>query len=524
MSETEPQDCIVIGASIDGLVAATYLARAGRRVLVLEPSDGVSGAARTEELWPGVRVDALLGVGALAPEIASELGLARHGLVLVRRDGLTSLWPEGALCLPTEGALTVSGRIPYVPADIAQADGFARLLANAAGVIGAVQRLTPPTTRPGERAAAIDWLELAKVGARLRGLGRREMLEVLRTLTMSIAELANEWFAGDALKGALGALAVRNTRLAPFAGGTVLHLLHQLALGDAVCRTTARGGIGALNAALERAARAAGVRIERASGPVRLLVSDGCARGVVRVADGREYEARQIVASCDAQRAFVELVDPCEFDPEFLRALRQFRSAGSEARVHLLLSEPPEFPHAPAGIGGTLVVAPTLRYLEDASDAAKYGEVPAAPFIEASVPTWLDPTLASRGRHVISIAVHTLPRAANWGAIQEQVADAAIDALATHSPNLQRTIVERVVLTPDSIEARYGLTGGHLHGGEFALDQWFLLRPIPGWNGYRTPIEGYYLCGASTHPASATSGLSGRNAARVAQADVRGEF
>ena len=506
MSETF--DVAILGSSPNALVAAARLAGAGRRVVVLEEARTPGGPVVTEELAPGFFADTGVMSAALDGEVARELGLSMGPqaapnpgapsapeLTVISRDTVTALTEKGPRTWAVSGE---SGGLPLLALPAAARD--------AVEVLRAVYSTVPPNmpVAGAEGAAA-----LAEIGARLTGLGGRRMREVLRALFMSARDFLEETVADPVERGVLAGAAVRATSAGPFAAGTLFGLLHHEAIGDGLRRSTARGGLSGMVAALLGRARTAGVEVRTGvTGPLAVDVENGVARGV-RLGDGSRIGAGVVVSDFDARATFTRRVPPYELEPEVGRAIRSGRYRGSVARVSLGLRALPVFNGVDvAALRGTLVVEPDVTLLERAWDQAKRGQLPDRLYIEAAIPTVADPGLAPEGRHVLSAWVQWVPRGADARAVGEQV----IERLTSFAPGL-RGLVEHVrVSLPEDLERQLGVTEGHLYGGEVSLAQAFFLRPVPGFSGYESPIGNLYLGGSAAHPGG-YSGRSGWNLA-----------
>src|SRR5579871_5147722 len=546
MSE-KSYDCIVVGAGHNGLVCATYLARAGRRVLVLEGKDTVGGAAVSREFAPGYRVSAGAHLLHLLPRaLEDELGLARHGLEFAARGLTTTALDEGGAPLeighPASGAeraASAAARPISRPAPLARraaralgppAARAARSAPDAAAYPTFVARLArfaralyplldsiPP--RLGTDAWA-DRLALMKLGWRIRTLGRRDMREFLRIIGMNAYDLVSDEFETPLLKGALGFDAVLGTNFGPRAPGTVLTLLNRLAAesqAGAAPLSQPKGGMGALAAALAAACRAAGANIRTNARVASIRVAEDRVAGVA-LDTGELIDAPQVLSSADAKATFLKLLGTRHLDTGFVRRVDHLRSRGLAAKLHLALDRAPSFKGvAPAALGGRLLVAPSLDYLEHAWNHSKYGEPSPAPAIEVTVPTVNDPSLAPAGRHVLSAVVQYVPYepAGDPSAARERAREAALATLERHAPGIRASVTASEFLTPADLEREFGMSGGHWHHGELAFDQFYLVRPVPGAAQYHTPVAGLYLCGASAHPGGGVMGLAGRNAARA---------
>lgn len=509
-----PFDCIIIGAGHNGLVCANYLARAGRRVLVLEAADRVGGAAITRDFAPGFRVSACAHLLHQMPQaMIDELDLARHGLEFA------------ATALPTH-ALALDGKPLRLDAtaigERSAADGAAygpfieRLGKFAAHLLPLLQAAPP-------RLANGDWSDrfgLARLGWQIRSLGRRDMRELLRILGMNVYDLLEEQFESDLVKGALAFDAVLGSNFGPRSPGTVLTLLYRLAAQTAAGRdplSQPKGGMGAVTAALAGAARAAGAEIRTGVPVARIAVENDRASGVV-LASGETIAAGSIISNADPRRTFLDLLGPEYLDTGFVRRIDHLRNRGLVAKLHLALDGLPDFAGLDrAGLGGRLLIAPALDYLERAYNPSKYGEISEAPALEITIPTINDPSLAPAGKHVLSALVQYAPYklAAGWDVGRPRLAERAIETIAAYAPGLRGRIIATETLTPLDLEAEFGMTGGHWHHGELAFDQFYMVRPVPGAAQYRTPVEGLFLCGAGSHPGGGVMGAAGRNAARM---------
>ena len=511
-------DCIIVGAGHNGLVCASYLARAGRSVLVLEANERVGGAATTREFAPGYRVSAGAHLLTQLPRaLAAELALAEHGLEYSAQElPTTAIAAEGVAPLPlgagADAALrNLSSRdADAYPAFRARLDRFAKALYPLLDSI-------PP--RLGTR----DWsdkLALVKLGWRIRTLGRRDMRELLRIIGMNAYDLISDEFETPRLKGALGVGAVLGTNFGPRAPGTVLTLLNRLAAESAagpMPLAQPKGGLGALSDALARVATGAGASIRTAARVAAIRVADDRVAGIT-LESGETIDATTVLSSADAKTTFLELLGSRHLDTGFVRRVDHLRSSGLAAKVHLALDREPKFPGLDrAALGGRLLIAPSLDYIERAWNHSKYGEYSSAPMLEVTVPTVNDPSLAPPGKHVLSAIVQYVPyeTKAGWGADRPRCLDGVLALLEAHAPGLRASVSASELATPQDLERDFGMSGGHWHHGELAFDQFYLVRPVPGAAQYRTPVAGLYLCGASCHPGGGVMGLAGRNAARA---------
>jgi phytoene dehydrogenase-like protein len=515
-------DVIVVGAGHNGLVAASLLARAGLKTLVLERRAIVGGACITEELHPGFRCPTLAHAAQPAAVVLDELRLSEHGLRLIQPDPwLFAPCPDGRGLTLSRDPAASAGSIGQFSARDARAYPeylvtVSRLTQFMAGILA-----TPPPDI--EHSSYADLWSLAKMGRRFRGLGKKDGYRLLRWAPMSASDFLSEWFESEPLRAALAGPGIFGTTLGPRSAGSTAVLLLQRALGDGTPRL-AQGGIGAFTSALASAARAAGAEIRPNAGVTRVNVKDGRASGVV-LENGDELQAKAVVSNADPRRTLLDLVDPVHLEPGFTDRIRSYRSGGTVAKINLALSGLPAFAASTAQqLGGRIHIGPDLDYLERAFDASKYGTCSARPYLDVTIPSVTDPGLAPEGCHVMSVCAQFAPyslRGMDWSATGPAFADIVIDTLAQYAPNLKGLILARQVITPRDLESVYGLSGGHIFHGELSLDQLFTMRPLVGWARYRTPIERLYLCGAGTHPGYGVSGLSGRNAAREIAKDLR---
>ena len=508
-------DCIVIGAGHNGLVCAATLARSGRSVLVLEAGRQVGGAAATRAFAPGFQVSACAHLLHLMPdELLREMKLEQHGLEWAAQSlPTTALVPGGApLRMPQAGPSPDLSQKD----DAAYAEYRARILRFAAA-LAPVLATAPP--RLGTDAW-VDRLALLRLGWEIRKLGRRDMRELLRIGAMNVYDLLEEHFESAALKGALGFDAVLGTNFGPRSPGTVLSLLYRLAAEHAAPGAGAlaqpRGGLGAVSAALARAATAAGATVRTEAAVASILVETDRVSGVV-LESGERIAARTVISNADPKTTFLRLLGARHLDTGFVRRVSHLRSQGLAAKLHLAIDRLPRFTGLEASrLGGRLLIAPSLGYLEHAYNHAKYGEFSAAPALEITLPTANDPSLAPAGNHVLSAIVQYAPYAlkGGWDGVRERFTELAIDTIEQFAPGLRASIVGAELLTPVDLERELRISGGHWHHGELAFDQFFLVRPVPGATQYRTPVGGLFLCGAGCHPGGGVMGIAGRNAAR----------
>ncbi len=514
MSLAPQYDSIVIGAGHNGLVCAAYLARAGRRVLVLEAAGHVGGAAVTREFAPRYRVSACAHLLHLMPaRLMGELDLAAHGLKLAH-SGLPTLALAPDASHLSFAADDTAALATASPADAAAFTAWHGQLRRFARALHPMLTATPP------RLGTDSWRDayaLLGLGWQIRRLGRSDMRELLRIGGMCVHDLLEERFRLPLLKGALALDAVLGTNYGPRSPGTVAALLYRVAAsGGSDALAQPLGGLGALSEALARAAVAAGAQVRTGAPVAHIRVREDRVTGVV-LASGEELACDTVVASCDPKRTFLELLGAEHLDAGFVRRVSHVRTRGLSAKLHLALEELPQFTGlTPAALRARLLVAPSADYIERAYNHAKYAEYSSAPMLEITIPTLTDPGLAPEGKHVMSVIAQYAPYelGGGWQSQRQAFTDTVIDTLACYAPRLRAAISAVELLTPPDIEREFRITGGHWHHAELALDQFLMVRPVPGAAQYRTPVPGLFLCGAGSHPGGGVMGLPGRNAAR----------
>lgn len=527
-------DCLIIGGGHNGLVTAAYLARAGKKVCVLERRHVLGGCSVTEELWPGFKISvASYVISLFRPEIIRELRLKQYGLNILPRNpsSFTPLLDGRSLLMGPDERMTCGEIAKFSKQDAERYPAYNRLLERVAAVLEPILAKAAPDPLP----LPAEWRKIG-IGKRLRDGGR--LLELYQSLTQLGPELPDaielligparpileRWFQAEVLRATLATDAVIGAFASPSYPGTAYVLLHHV-MGEAGGARGVwgyvQGGMGGLTEALEKACRDLGVEIRRESSVKRILVSKGQVAGVALWNDSL-LEAPVVASSIDAHQTFERLLDPAELPAEFRAAVAKIDYASASAKINVALSELPNFTCLPSNGAsphhrGTIHISPTLDYMEKAFDDAKYGCPSKQPILEITLPTSVDPTLAPPGQHVMNIFVQYAPyklaEGQSWDDIKEDFGDRCLELLAHYAPNINNAVLHRQVLTPLDLERLIGLTGGSIMQGAMTPQQLFMFRPVAGWADHRTPIRGLYLCGAASHPGGGVLGACGRNAA-----------
>ncbi|HEX2598225.1 MAG TPA: NAD(P)/FAD-dependent oxidoreductase [Terriglobales bacterium] len=518
----ETRDVVIIGGGHNGLVTAFYLAQAGHKPLVLERRSQIGGAAVTEEFYPGFRCSTLAHVaGPLRPDIVRDMQLERHGVKFITPEiGIVALSPDHrALILHNDAQKSSQEIANFSQKDAARYPEFQDSLGKLGKVIGDALLLPPPNI---DSPSTGDLWGMLQTGRGIRKLGKKDMFRLLRWGPMAVADLVAEFFETELLRATIAARGIFGTFLGPWSAGSSLVLLIRAA-GDnhpAGSSHFVAGGIGALTQAMASAAKQAGAEIRSNVEVKEVRIKDGTATGVV-LASGEEISAKAVISNADPKRTLLKLVDPTYLAPDFVQKLKNYRMPGTVAKVNLALSGLPEFTALKGATNGALSsrihIGPEIDYLERAFDDSKYGHFSQNPYLEVTIPSLTDPSLAPAGKHVMSIYMQYAPfklKNGDWENERGKLGDTIVKTLAQYAPNLPGLVMDGQIITPKDLEETYGLTNGHIFHGELSLDQFFTMRPLLDWARYRTPINNLYLCGSGTHPGAGLTGGSGANAAR----------
>ena len=524
-------DAIIVGGGHNGLATAAYLGRAGLTTLVLERRGILGGAAVSEHPWPGYTVSTLSYVLSLMPpEVIRELELRRHGLTLypLAADYYVP-FPDGSHLLLTKDAAQAKAEIgKFSTKDAETWPAFSAYLAKIARLVRPLLLMTPP--KVGAKTPS-DLLELARFAWKLKGLDVQGTGDFVKVMTLSVAELLDEWFESPQVKAARCVSGAIGTYGGPYTPGTAYVLLHHY-IGEVDGQMAewafVRGGTGAVSEAIAADAREHGADIRTGARVGRILVEGGRAVGVA-LTDGTELRAKAVISNAHPKITFCELVDTKELPSDFVRAIDRYKTRSGTVKVNLALGELPQFvglapEDSMTAARSFIQLCDSMEYLERAFDDAKYGKASAAPYSDGVLPTIVDDSLAPSGKHIMSCFTQYVP--ASWSKAPhreelEAYADRVVAGYERFADNLPGAIEHRQVLGPYDMEQEYGLVGGNIMHGDLTLDQLFSWRPVAGYADYRTPIKGLYLCGSGTHPGGGISGINGRNASREILKDLK---
>lgn len=515
-------DVIVIGGGHNGLVNAAYLARAGKRVLVLERRYVLGGAAVTEEVFPGFKFSVCsYVVSLLRPEIIRELDLPRHGLEILPLDGTFTPMPNGDyLWRVNDHAKTRREIARHSKLDAEAYDEYGKAMVEMAHFVKPIMTMTPPDPASLNPKGLLDLLTM---GRRFQKLSSEDKYNQVQLMTMSAVDFLDQWFETDVLKATMSASGIIGTFLGVRSPGTAYVLLHHY-MGeiDGAFRSwgLSRGGTGAISNAIAEAAREAGAEIRTKTPIAKILLKNGEAKGVV-LENGDEFYADVISSSVDPRLTFMKMVGEEHLPEDFVEDIKRYKFRGSSGKVNLALDALPDFKSLPGAgphLRGAVSISPSVEYMERAYDDAKYGRFSRRPYIDMVIPSLTDPSVAPPGKHVMSCFVQYAPynlKEGNWDEKREEFGDTVINTIAEHAPNIKNIILHRQVVTPLDLEREFGLSEGNIFQGELTLEQLFFLRPAPGWAQYRSPIKNLYMCGSATHPGGGIMGANGRNAAMM---------
>ena len=522
-------DAIIIGGGHNGLVCACYLARGGLKTLVLERRAVIGGAAVTEEFHPGFRNStASYTVSLLNPKVIRDLHLHEHGLKIVERPVSNFLpLPDGDyLKVGPDTASTRKEFARFSKRDADRLPAYEAMLDNAAQALRELALATPPAV--GGSLPAL--FQAARQGRRLWNLPRSTQRDLLALFTRNAAEFLDEWFESEPVRAVFGFDAIVGNYASPYTPGSAYVLLHHVfgevngkkgAWGHAI------GGMGAITQAMAAEAGSLGVEIRLEAPVAEVLVDNGRATGVM-LENGECLSTKRVVSNVHPRLLYGKLIDPGCLDEDFNRRISGYKSGSGTLRMNEALSELPNFTSLPdpgPHLGGGLIMAPSLDYMDRAYLDARAHGFSKEPIVEMLIPSTLDDSLAPEGQHVASLFCQQfapeLPPGRSWDQERDAAAEAALDVVNRYAPNFKASILGKLVLTPLDLERRFGLIGGDIFHGALTLDQLGPARPVLGHGDYRGPLKGLYMCGSGTHPGGGVTGLPGHNAAREILRDSR---
>jgi phytoene dehydrogenase-like protein len=512
-------DAIIVGGGHNGLVCAAYLARAGRKVLVLERRPLVGGATVSEVHLPGFTYSACsYVVSLLRPHIIRDLELPKHGYEILPLETTFTPYPDGSYLLRDADAERTRRAIARIsPRDAEIYPEFGQAMSELGRMVKPLidaPAPEPTSWNPGEL------MKLLRLGRGMQSHGEDWMATQFKMLTMSAVDFLSEWFESEKLIAPMAISGIIGTFLGIRSPGTAYVLLHHY-MGeiDGAFRAWGlpKGGTGRIAEAIASSARSFGAEIRTDAAVERVLVRNGVAEGVV-LKGGDELRARQVISGVDPNRTFLRLVGAEHLDDDFVTQVKRYKLRGSSGKVNLALDGLPEFACLPGRgpqLSGDITIAPSIDYLERAYDDAKYGRFSEHPFMDVVIPSLTDPTVAPPGKHVMSCFVqyapyHLAEGADAWPEQREAFGDAVVNTLSEYMPGLKDKILHRQVLTPWDLEKEYGLTEGNIFHGELSLEQLLFLRPVPGWTKYKTSVRNLWMCGSGTHPGGGIMGAPGQ--------------
>jgi phytoene dehydrogenase-like protein len=502
-------DAAIIGAGHNGLVAAAYLAKQGKKVLVLERRSIVGGSVVTESFGDGFTVDSLHAGGTLRPDIIKDLKLASHGLQVdsVRKPFISLLPDSNSLILDPDPIKAAESIKHFSTKDASRWGEFVRFMDKSAKILEKAYSTIMP--RLPMNFGVKEGFGLMELGLNLRLAGRKDMLNFIRALPMTAQELVEEYFESEVVKAAVASLGIHGFTLGPMGAGTGYTLIHNWLNRGGMSHVNV-GKAGEITSALANAVKAYGGEIRCEAEVERIQVEKYICSGVV-LANGEEIFADKVISAADPKHTLLKLVGARELPPEFVWHVQSIKMRGSVAKVHLLTDGNHGIPD------GSVVLAPSIKYLERAYDAAKYGEISEKPYLEVTTSVSESENPLAK-QSVVSVHFQFAPyqlKTGDWRLNGRKVEKLAIDTLSEYFPNLQSLISNSHIITPLDLETTYGLTEGDLNHGQLMLDQFLFMRPVPGWSNHKTPIDNLYLCGSGVHSGGGVSGAAGRNVVKV---------
>jgi len=523
MTKSNKYDAIIIGGGHNGLVCAAYLAKAGKKVLVLEKRHVLGGAAVSEEIYPGFTYSVCSYVVSLfRPNIIRDLELAKHGMEIIPLENSYSPAYDGpGLCRWVEGAKTRAEVAKLSAKDAEMLPEFGMAMSQMGKFVRDI--IENPAPDPTSMNPKELW-ELLRLGKHFKEAGGDFLHLHQKLLTMSAVDFLDMWFESDALKANMAVSGIIGTFLGVRSPGTAYVLLHHY-MGeiDGAFRSWgfSKGGTGQISMACARSAESFGAQIRTQAGVDHVKIKSGKATGVV-LENGEEINAKIVISNCDPHRTFFGLVGKDNLEEDFVKQISRYKMRGSSGKVNFAVERLPQFKGRTGHeyLRGDVSISPSIDYLEKAYDQAKYGEFSKRPYINMVVPSIVDPSVAPPGKHVVSCFVQYAPYKIKegpekWPEKREAFGDTVVDTIEEFAPGFKDSILHRQVLTPWDLEQEFGLTEGNIFHGELSLEQLLFQRPASGWSRYKTPIKDLWMCGSGTHPGGGVMGAPGQLAAKT---------
>ena len=520
MSSVKKYDAIIIGGGHNGLTAAAYLGRAGKKVLVLERRYVLGGAAVTEEVFPGFKFSVCSYVVSLMKaNVIRELRLPKFGLELLPLESTLTPLDNDYLIRTADSDETYQEIYRHSPKDAETYMRFGPLMSQ----IGMAVRPILETIAPNAICPSLsDMGAMRRLMNHFKSISDEQFEYLTKLMTMGSADFLDEWFEYEPLKATMSASGIIGTFMGPRSPGSAYVMLHHY-MGDIDGAYRAwgfqRGGTGALSTAIARSAEHFGADIKTESPVEKVIVKNGCAVGIA-LENGDEFRSDIVISGLDPKLSFLKMIDESDLPSDFVTDIKNYRIRGSSGKVNLALDTLPDFTCLSGDsryLRGAISISPSYDYLERAYDDAKYGKFSQKPFMDIVLPSVLDPEMAPPGKHVMSCFVQYAPYNINGGwddKKRDSFGDAVINTLAQYAPNIKDIILHRQVLTPVDLESTFGLTEGNIFHGELTLQQLFTMRPAVKWANYKTPIKNYFQCGSGTHPGGGITGSPGEMAAK----------
>ncbi len=515
-------DAIIIGGGTNGLAAAGRLAKSGRKLLVLEASSITGGGAQTHEFAPGFKTSSVAHLlNMFDPRVEQGLDLGRHGLAYAATSIATTALSASGDHLVLEGSYGERVLGSFSNSDRASWTALRSKLLRFAALLRPLKDMTPPQLAGGKQN---DVMKLARLGLNARMMGRSDLREFMRMILINVADVLNDEIADDRLKGVVAFDTVLGAHMGPRSPNSLLLLYNRLAseaAGATASLALPKGGMGSVPASMFAAVRSLGVEIRTNAKVKSVLIEGDRAAGVI-LQNGEQIRARSVVSAINPKTAFLDLIGPRHLDTETVRRARNVRMRGNACKLHLALRSAPDFKGA--NLATRLVIAPSINSVELAFNAAKYGAFSEHPVMEIMLPSAIETGHAPSGQHVVSAIVQFAPYALKqgWKTGRAAFLDRILKTLETYAPGIGALVTHCELLTPVDLEERYGFIGGNWHHGELAAEQMLFVRPMPGVANYETPISGFYLASAGSHPGGGISGAAGWNAAeRIIQVEAR---